>query len=240
MKWLLVSVVVVGACGLPLRAENIDPDNDDSQFAWGENVGWLNFDPCQGPGVTVMEDYLTGFIWAENIGWINLDPCYGGVVNDGDGILSGFAWGENVGWLNFDPCVAGDPNHYGVRTDCAGNFYGWAWGENIGWVLFQASAPVEFKVKTAWLGPCPGCWYFDTHCYGDVDGDGDVDTVDWPTFRDAFGREPPHAYYNPCADFDQDGDIDTLDWPIFRDHFGRPAPGGCQDLPHIPGSWPPL
>ena len=23
-------------------AENIDPDNDNSQYAWGENVGWIN------------------------------------------------------------------------------------------------------------------------------------------------------------------------------------------------------
>ena len=26
-------------------AENIDPDNDDSQYAWAENVGWINAEP---------------------------------------------------------------------------------------------------------------------------------------------------------------------------------------------------
>ncbi|MDY6950446.1 MAG: hypothetical protein SWE60_02960, partial [Thermodesulfobacteriota bacterium] len=35
--------------------ENIDPDNDDSQYAWGENVGWINLEPegDGGPGVEV-------------------------------------------------------------------------------------------------------------------------------------------------------------------------------------------
>ena len=33
-------------------AENIDPDNDGSQYAWGENVGWMNLEPGGdgGPG----------------------------------------------------------------------------------------------------------------------------------------------------------------------------------------------
>ena len=36
-------------------AENIDPNEDGSQYAYGENVGWLNFEPNQGPGVTVSD-----------------------------------------------------------------------------------------------------------------------------------------------------------------------------------------
>lgn len=81
---------------------NINPDNDGQQYAYGENVGWLNLDhPTQGSGVNVSATGMAGFIWAENIGWINLSPAYyGGVVNDGDGSLSGYAWGENVGWIN--------------------------------------------------------------------------------------------------------------------------------------------
>ncbi len=124
--------------------ENIDPDDDGSQYAYGENVGWLNFEPnIAGPnvGATVSSSELTGFIWAENIGWVNLDPNDDdpntGVSNDGTGRLSGYAWGENVGWLNFDPNVPGDPNHYGVTIDSNGDFAGWAWGENIGWIHFR-------------------------------------------------------------------------------------------------------
>ena len=132
-------------------AENIDPYEDDSQYAYGENVGWLNFEPnIPGPnvGATVSDPELTGFIWAENIGWINLDPNDAdpntGITNDGAGNLSGYAWGENVGWLNFDPNVPGDANDYGVTIDIDGNFGGWAWGENIGWINFQSTSKVDW------------------------------------------------------------------------------------------------
>ena len=139
-------------------AENIDPNDDGSQYAYGENVGWLNFEPNEGPGVTVGDANLTGCVWAENIGWINLDPNFGGVTNDGTGFLSGYAWGENVGWINFHPKVAGDTNHYGVTIDHDGNFNGWAWGENIGWIHFRASSPFVYKVQTSWITSCIVDW----------------------------------------------------------------------------------
>ena len=127
-------------------AENIDPYEDGSQYAYGENVGWLNFEPGQGPGVHVGSAKLLGYVWAENIGWISLS-CENtsscgtvnyGVTNDGYGNLSGYAWGENVGWISFScentsSCGTVD---YGVMIDSDGNFDGYAWGENIGWINF--------------------------------------------------------------------------------------------------------
>lgn len=124
--------------------ENIDPHDDNSQYAYGENIGWLNFEPSEGPGVTVTDTEVTGFVWAENIGWINLSPTtYGGVTNDGSGNLGGYAWGENIGWINFNPTGGG------VTIDNEGDFDGWAWGENIGWIHFQ-NLSVPYKVQTAW------------------------------------------------------------------------------------------
>ena len=126
-------------------ARNIDPDNDGSQYACGENVGWINFEPSQGEGVTVTNSAVTGKAWVENIGWINLSPTTGGVANDGNGNLSGYAWGENVGWINFSPSGAG------VKIDPAtGVFSGYAWGENIGWINF---APNGKPIKTSWKHP---------------------------------------------------------------------------------------
>jgi len=129
-------VTAILSLALVTSAENIDPNDDGSQYAYGENVGWLNFEPNEGPGVTVSDANLTGYVWAENIGWINLDPNdtdpNTGITNDGTGMLTGLAWGENVGWINFNPKVSGDANHYGVTIDHEGNFAGWAWGENIG------------------------------------------------------------------------------------------------------------
>jgi hypothetical protein len=155
---------IIGICTVLLflpklvYGENIDPSDDDSQYAYGENVGWLNFEPNEGPGVKVSDVNLTGYVWAENIGWIILDPNDAdpntGVSNDGTGLLTGLAWGENVGWINFNPKVPGDPNHYGVTIGHDGNFAGWAWGENIGWIHFSSTAPVAYKVQTSWITSC--------------------------------------------------------------------------------------
>ena len=127
-----------------LFAENIDPYNGGMQYAYGENVGWLNAEPDTNDGIQVASDKLTGYIWAENIGWISLScdntsSCATvsfGVSNDGLGNLSGYAWGENIGWINFNPNVQGDLNEYGVTIDADGAFDGFAWGENIGWINF--------------------------------------------------------------------------------------------------------
>jgi hypothetical protein len=127
-------------------AENIDPNNLGLKYAYGENVGWINFKPSQGPGVTVTSSAGTGYAWGENIGWINLNPATGGVLNDGTGKLTGYAWGENVGWINFAPTGGA------VFIDEHGMFFGKAWGENIGWVSFNSSGPVSFGVATAFIG----------------------------------------------------------------------------------------
>ena len=111
-------------------------------YAWGENVGWINFNPSQGEGVTVTDSAVTGYAWGENVGWINLSPTYGGVSNDGSGNLSGYAWGENVGWINFNP--AGSQV---VINGSTGNFSGYAWGENVGWVSFSCT---NCNVNTSW------------------------------------------------------------------------------------------
>ena len=145
----LISVMVfVVLCLPPAHCENIDPDNDGSQYSYAENAGWTNWEPSTGDGVHVYSDHFEGYIWCENVGWINTWYQIGGsgpdtgVVNDGNGNLSGFAWGENIGWVNFSPANGG------VSIDVEGNIEGWAWGENIGWIHLQAS--VEARVaKTA-------------------------------------------------------------------------------------------
>ena len=93
----------------------IDPD---SHFAWGENVGWVDFIQ-----VGVTDDSLSGSAYGENIGWIDLST----VTNDKEGNLSGFAWGENVGYIDFSK----------VTIDNNGYFSGSAYGENIGWITFN-------------------------------------------------------------------------------------------------------
>jgi hypothetical protein len=182
----LVSAAILVLSFTSAYAENIDPDEDDSQYAYGENVGWINFEPnVAGPngGATVSSDKLTGFIWAENIGWINLSPStYGGVINDGTGWLSGYAWGENVGWINFSP------SYGGVTIDLDGNFSGWAWCENIGWINFNSANPCDYNVKACKvnfedLASFVDDWLVsDTGLPGDFSGNDEVDFVDYSIF----------------------------------------------------------
>ena len=160
----LALTAVVGA--VVAFAENIDPFDAGDQYAWGENVGWLNAEPSGngGPGVHVYGDHLEGYMWGENIGWVNMScqntgNCAGpagnwGVTNNGAGNLSGYAWGENVGWISFSDDA---PVAYGVTINPAtGTFGGYAWGENIGWISFSDDAPVDYAVVTSWIPPVGG------------------------------------------------------------------------------------
>lgn len=52
--------------------------------------------------------------------------------------------------------------------------------------------------------------------FGDADGDGDVDAVDFGAFRVAFGGSN-----NTAMDFDSDGDVDAMDFSRFRQRFGQ-------------------
>jgi hypothetical protein len=200
--------VLLAAVLVPwVAAENIDPYNDNSQYAWGENIGWVNFEPSQGPGVSVSEARLTGFAWAENIGWVNLscrtnDTCGTvefGVANDGTGNLSGFAWGENVGWINFNPVVPGDSTRYGVTIDANGSFSGWAWGENIGWIHFQSASPVAFKVQACKvslddLAHFAQAWLQTGIAAADLDGSGKTDVADFAIFANYWQRFCPSGW----------------------------------------------
>jgi hypothetical protein len=178
-------------------AENIDPDNDNSQYGYGENVGWLNAEPLGdgGPGIQVSKSTLTGWMWAENLGWISLScentsSCGAvnyGVTNDGAGTLAGWGWAENAGWISFSCINTGSCGSvsYGVTIDSDGDFDGFAYGENIGWIHFQSTAPIPYKVKTCvvnmtdleafinqWLEAGPGLT-------ADLNGDETVDLTDY-------------------------------------------------------------
>jgi hypothetical protein len=136
---LIIMTILFVLVPLYALAGNIDANNN---FAYGENVGWINFAPSEGGGVAVTNTAVTGYAWGENIGWVNHSPSDGGVLNDWLGNLSGYALGENVGWINFNPTGSG------VKIDPAtGVFSGKAWGENIGWINF---APDGVPVKTSW------------------------------------------------------------------------------------------
>ena len=157
---LPVMGVVLLSSATAIFSENIDPANDGSQYAWAENLGWINAEPSGngGPGVQVSDFDLTGWLWAENAGWISLsckntsscDAVPYGVLNTCAGTLSGFAWAENLGWIDLAPALAG------ITIDpLTGEFHGRAWSENGGFVGFNCAdtascGVVTYKVATSW------------------------------------------------------------------------------------------
>lgn len=194
VKCYVICVVLVSLMNVGL-AENIDPKDDGSQYAYGQNVGWFNFEPNTGDGVQVASDRLTGFVWSENVGWVSLScentsSCRTvpfGVTNDGSGNLSGYAWAENVGWISFscDNSSSCSTVDYGVTIDSHGKFDGWAWGENIGWVHLQSAKPVAYGVRACVVTFYDLANFADLWLYtgpGPADLDGETDDVDFEDY----------------------------------------------------------
>lgn len=75
-------------------------------YAWGENVGWINFDghPIAPDGSSLGN------------GRVRVMGKHSGLA--GYAQLRGHAWGENIGWINFD-----DNEHF-VVPRCAADFAG--------------------------------------------------------------------------------------------------------------------
>ena len=172
MIFQILRVGLIGGCLLapfPVVAEDVDPDNDGSQYAWAGKLGWINAEPLGdgGPGMALSDELATGWLWSANSGWISLscentDTCAAvdyGVLNDGTGQLSGHAWSPNLGWISFsctDSSSCGSVD-YGVEVDpTSGEMSGWAWAANVGWISFSCTdtascGSVDFGVRLAAL-----------------------------------------------------------------------------------------
>ncbi len=233
--------LVLGAMASGVFAENIDPANDNSRFAWGENVGWLNAapngpsGPPPGNGVVVSNTALYGYMWSENAGWISLNCSNTGtcgsvnysVGNTAFGDLLGYAWSENAGWISFTCGNTGTCGTvtYGVHINTStGVFSGQAWGENIGWITFNCSTTsscgsVPYQVRTSWPGKSPG---------GDSDGDGCPDVKEQQTANGSEFSGGRRDYLNPWDYFNPEK-VNTPNTQTVADilavvlHFGKNA-----------------
>lgn len=149
-KWLYKILLLVMVLGfVPPASVSASPTNgtisSGDKYAWGENVGWINFG-TSGGNVHVTDSALTGYAWVPNYGWMNLAPSTSGVKNDSEGYLSGYAWGENLGWVDFS----------NVTIDVVGDFHGYATNPIAGSISFNCEngsgscATQSFKVNTDW------------------------------------------------------------------------------------------
>ncbi len=97
-----ISVIFI----LPLCAFAGNGEIDSvSKYAWGENMGWINFAPSNNgvySGLVVSDSSVSGYAWSGLYGWINFSPTNSGqgVKNTKNGTLTGYAWSESLGWIN--------------------------------------------------------------------------------------------------------------------------------------------
>lgn len=141
---ILLLGIIIGLPNFVFASETDGTIDSTYKYAWGENVGWINFG-TSGGNVHVTDSSLTGYAWSANHGWINLNPPGSGVSNNSEGTLSGSAWGENTGWIDFS----------GVTIDDSGYFFGYASGTVTGQISFNCSntdscSNSDFKVATDW------------------------------------------------------------------------------------------
>jgi hypothetical protein len=152
---LLLSLSIVPTAS----AEDVDPFDDGSQYAYAENAGWINAEPGgdAGPGMSIAGSSVSGWLWSDNLGWISLsctntdscdDQAFGvriAVLDQSLQIfeLDGYAWSENAGWISFscrdsNTCAA---VNYRVQLDAqTGMLNGHAWSGNLGWVTLSCAA----------------------------------------------------------------------------------------------------
>lgn len=87
-------------------------------FAWGANIGWINFENTGAPKVDMATGRMTGFVWSANCGWISLSNAVANVQTDTiqQGALAPnglpIAWLlQNFGTTNVN--ANADPDHDG-------------------------------------------------------------------------------------------------------------------------------
>ena len=145
-------------CAATLAAQGATSITPANHYAYGANLGWMDWRGDTANGAVIGEYACSGYIYAANVGWIHLgdgtpaDAIHYqnnsasdyGVNRDGLGNLRGYAYGANIGWVNFE-------NTGAPKVDLlTGKFSGSVYSANCGWIgLSNAFA----QVQTAFIQP---------------------------------------------------------------------------------------
>ena len=171
----LTLLALLTFCFAAPAATSINPVN---HFAYGANIGWIDWRGDVANGAVIGEFVASGHIYGANVGWIHLGdgtPANGirylnnsatdfGVNHDGIGNLRGFAYGANIGWLFFTNRAGDGTTYEGPRVDLrTGRLSGFVYGANVGWISLS-NLFAHVQTDSIQMGP-------------DTDGDGLPD--DW-------------------------------------------------------------
>jgi hypothetical protein len=153
------SLTLLSLLMTPLVGWTATTINVTNHYAYGANLGWMDWRGETNNGAVIGDYVCKGNIYAANVGWINLGsgvPANGihyeyldasdfGVNHDGFGNLRGFAWGANIGWINFETNGAASVN---LRT---GALSGYVWSANCGWISLS-NAVANVQTDSLWPG----------------------------------------------------------------------------------------
>ena len=147
--WLSVRALALALVLVPQAMPAATTINAVNRFAYGANIGWIDWRGDGASGAVIGAFVCSGYIWGANVGWIHLGdgtPANGiryqnnsatdfGVNHDGTGNLRGYAYGANIGWLTFTNRDANGVPYDGPKVDLlTGRLSGFVWSANCGWI----------------------------------------------------------------------------------------------------------
>jgi len=207
MKTLFGILLALGATAWSASAATTI--NAVNRFAYGANIGWMDWRGDLANGAVVGAFVCSGNIYAANTGWISLGdgtPVNGvryqnnsatdsGVNHDGAGNLVGYAYAANIGWLTFTNRASTGAFYDGPKVDLlTGRLSGFVWSANCGWISLS-NAQAFVQTDTMDCGPdtdgdgIPDMWELQFAAnLGVLNGPGDNDG-DGATNADEFGAD---------------------------------------------------
>lgn len=171
------------------------------------------------------------------------------IRNSGGGTLN-WTVSESCTWFSADPNTGsstGEWDNVILSVDITGLSLGTYNCQLVVWAPLAPNSPQIVDINLVVTCPPPNegtfaCWqyvpcganpdHYRTQCHGDVDGDGDVDSIDWIYWRDSVMSFYGDFWYNPAADFERDFDVDLRDFNNFD--YGLPTPNCSQKLVLVP------
>ena len=180
-----------------------------SSFAYGANIGWLNWRGDVTNGAVIGEYVCSGSIWSANCGWISL----------GSGAPVGGVQYDNASATNFGVNLTG---HYINAGEPRAQLRGYAYGANIGWINFESQGNPEVSLSTGELSGfaySANCGWIDLHSTtafvetdtiqpgADTDGDGIADAYEY-----IYTTPDSLAVLTASGDADGDGESDVEEY----------------------------